>query len=443
MLQRQSSFCVYNNFICSLFLIPCQITFRQILRYQDHLLKVSEAPEPSNILYLNHGYSKFDVFCRRSLSSITSFIVVTVSFGLIFGAQFAARASKLDTSDCDADISYDVDLNNVCYCFNLGAMSAMMETECSTYFKAYAQSQAFGILSSLIIVIVNTLLKIIIYNLVEIEKHITVSAHQSALATKIFISQFMNTALTILIINIKLNTFGLGNVFDAEYSIDFESEWAQNIGNAIVITMILGCLNPHLLPVLMMKKKRKQRDKAIETVDSQSELNKLFEGESFTLADRFADISVKICVILLYAPILPILWIILCITCLCTYWLNKVFFLRIAAIPPKYDTKLARSAVYFIKIGIALHLMMAIWVFGSKYRDPQYLDYSMLIEEENANLRVIFNWNSFPFFILFLITLFAIVLGKLFSQFTCCANSNNFEDEAELLPFSEGMSLSI
>jgi len=117
-----------------------------------------------------------------------------------------------------------------------------------------------------------------------------------------------------------------------------------------------------------------------------------------------------------------------------TYWLNKIFFLRIASLPPKYDTKLARSAIYFIKIGIAFHLLMAVWVFGSKYRNPQYVDYSALISSDIVDLGVIFNWNSLPFFILFLINLLVMLLSKICF---CTKTNNKFEDEAELLPFSE------
>ena len=377
--------------------------------YEDNKISISPAPEPSNIFYLHHGHSKFNVFCRRLLTTNLSFLIILVSSGLIFAAEFAKNASMIDTQNCKTDVVYDSSTDLNCYCCQMGLASAMNDDLCSEYFRSHLNATGFQILSSFIIILVNLILQFVIYILVEKEKHVTVSSHQSALARKIFISQFINTALTILIINCNLNSINsnIGNIFNSEYDINFTANWCKYIGNSIVTTMIMGALNPDLLPILKMRHNRRKRENAIETVNTQNELNKMFEGEEFTLADRFADISVKICVILLYTPLLPLLWVILCFICILTYWFNKIFFLRIAAIPPKYDTALARNAVFFIKIGISLHLIMAIWVFGSKYRNPQYLDYNKYLKSyigltvNNTNydtiFKIIFNMNSLPF----------------------------------------------
>ena len=103
----------------------------------------------------------------------------------------------------------------------------------------------------MIVVLVNLVLIKVIVVLIEKEKHFTVSAYQSALAMKIFLSQFMNTALTILVINCNLQSLGIGlpNVFSAEFGIDFSYDWCDQIGNSIMMTAVMGCLNPHLVYV--------------------------------------------------------------------------------------------------------------------------------------------------------------------------------------------------
>jgi len=198
-----------------------------------------------------------------------------------------------------------------------------------------------------------------------------------------------------------------------------------------------------------MRYKQRKRRKAVRTVDTQNELNKMFEGQPFTLSDRFAGVSVAISVILLYSPLLPLLWIVLFATCFCNYWFNKIYFLRIAAIPPRYDTQLARSAAWFIKIGISLHLAMSIWVYGNQDRSPTYFDYTTYIkpyvmdaddEQYDALFRVIFNYNALPFFVL-LVLLHLVTLMKNVINFLCC-RSEQIEDEAELLPFSQELARS-
>ena len=100
-------------------------------RYDEHPLDIHEAPEPSNILYVNHGYSLLNVCGRRFLTSILSSIIIVVSFGLIASAQFAARDAKMDTSFCVEDTVYDPSPSNAtsqavtCYCLSVGVQSAM------------------------------------------------------------------------------------------------------------------------------------------------------------------------------------------------------------------------------------------------------------------------------------------------------------------------------
>eukprot|EP01084_Bolivina_argentea_P276228 471303_1 len=65
--------------------------------YQDHELTICEAPEPSNILYLNHGYTKCNLFCRRFSTTILSTLMLIGSFCLILTAHFFKNSSIIDT----------------------------------------------------------------------------------------------------------------------------------------------------------------------------------------------------------------------------------------------------------------------------------------------------------------------------------------------------------
>ena len=166
---------------------------------------------------------------------------------------------------------------------------------------------------------------------------------------------------------------------------------------------------------------------------TQQELDTLFEGDAFTLSDRFGALCCKVCVVLMYAPLLPFLWTVGFALCLATYWMNKVFFLRIARTPPKYDTKTTREAVHFLKLGISLHLLMAVWVFGSKHRHPTMVTVTVPSFDAVEVPR-----NALPFALLFALNVIWSAARLLTGCCSCCCKKkgSSFDDEAELDSFS-------
>ena len=63
---------------------------------------------------------------------------------------------------------------------------------------------------------------------------------------KMFIVQFFNTALIILIVNARVNFMpSWSPVLNGEYD-DFTTGWYKQIGVSIILTMMLGIFSPHL-----------------------------------------------------------------------------------------------------------------------------------------------------------------------------------------------------
>ena len=258
--------------------------------YEDRSLRIVEAPEPSNIMYLNHGYSALNLFGRRVTTSILSTLIIAASFGLIFAAQFAATALSPADIECDDEAEYDPLIADQLDCHCSGqplsateAVSAAMggdsggDSVCSEWRRRYVYGKGLKLMSSVIIVAVNMVLLKVIKVLIEKEKHSTVSSQQSALAQKLFLSQFVNTAITILVLNADLGPLGLPSLspLDTAYSVDFEASWSLDIGNAIVTTLVIGCLNPHFAPLLKMKWQQRSREK-VRTQFTEHRLSSIF-----------------------------------------------------------------------------------------------------------------------------------------------------------------------
>ena len=111
-----------------------------------------------------------------------------------------------------------------------------------------------------------------------------------------FVGLFFNTALIILCVNAKFEDFSLVFLFRGEYE-DFHPEWYEIVGVSLLLTMVMNTLNPHVIPlvlypfqqcVLWCKIKKIVRNKKI--TNTQRELNAMFEGIRFTLAERYVKV---------------------------------------------------------------------------------------------------------------------------------------------------------
>ena len=85
------------------------------------------------------------------------------------------------------------------------------------------------------VVVVNALLRVLLQAIVAMEGHETQSKVQSSIFMKIFVAQFVNTAILTLFINGHVESVvtpisvGTVSVFDGTYP-DFNKEWYKTVG---------------------------------------------------------------------------------------------------------------------------------------------------------------------------------------------------------------------
>eukprot|EP01083_Nonionella_stella_P016941 47312_1 len=172
------------------------------------------------------------------------------------------------------------------------------------------------------------------------------------------------------------------------------------------------------------------------------ELNRLFDGVEFTLADRYAAILNTVYVTLLYSSGMPFLFFSAAATFFFTYWFDKYSFFRLYRKPPRYDATLSKWVIEVMKNAVYLHVLFAMWAYSSpsvmqSYSiDAAYLQNyasgqrttlndtttaanittnatiasgmqsnttSSSMLPVNALAARLFQWSSFPFFLFFLV----------------------------------------
>ncbi|ETO72246.1 hypothetical protein F444_11601 [Phytophthora nicotianae P1976] len=391
-------------------------------RLHGKRLRFRPAPDPTDIIWENLHYAFVERVFRQLAVALITLSVLFVSFVLIFVAkeqkiklerQFG-RPTSCPTEVLKSDVVQD-ELNKVtelvpykalveCYCKNFlvdHSFRSMMyesfynpetgedEMLCRSWATTFVTTQILSIASVLLVVAVNLILARILNALVALEKHHTQSSQVVSRVTKVFLAQFCNTALLMLVINANTNYFsssptvsettsaggfslGILEILNGEYS-DFSADWYNDVGVTLMLTMILNSFSTHLYLLanyIMLKARRfidrgYSFDHSLTKQDTQRDLEALYRGPKFDLAARYAQSLTSIFITYMFSAGMPLLHFIGFGAMFMTYWADKFTFLRVARSPPVYDSKLASAAGSLLPYAVLMHCLIAMWMFSN------------------------------------------------------------------------------
>lgn len=94
-----------------------------------------------------------------------------------------------------------------------------------------------------VIIMINTMLKFILRKMVIFEKRRNMTSELVSATTKMFLAQFINTAIILLVINggISWITYSAEDVYE-----DFSVEWYRDVGATLIMTMLMNVFTPHV-----------------------------------------------------------------------------------------------------------------------------------------------------------------------------------------------------
>lgn len=120
------------------------------------------------------------------------------------------------------------------------------EKYCDDWLFSYSVNNALIWCMVLVMSMINVMLKVAMRILSAFERRHDKTDLVISNTFKMFIVQFVNTALIILIVNAKLDFMpSWSPIFNGEYE-DFTTEWYKQIGVSIILTMLIGIFSPHI-----------------------------------------------------------------------------------------------------------------------------------------------------------------------------------------------------
>eukprot|EP00879_Flechtneria_rotunda_P030473 GHRR01033111.1.p1 GENE.GHRR01033111.1~~GHRR01033111.1.p1 ORF type:complete len:345 (+),score=109.43 GHRR01033111.1:97-1035(+) len=256
-----------------------------------YAMLVMEAPEPSDVQYENMEHSGLDRFMRACLVSVCSYFCLAVGFVLISLASTTANTVKNQlgsdstpsTQQCstacdlycngtwglttmDRDVyaqcaSSDVMANGTlcaaeqqycqrCYCNEAIAKGMVREFRyCKDTIKLLLLQTSSQGMIVVVILLINSLLVFTSRRLTSFEKHHTRSAEARSLAQKLFLGQFLNSALSTIIANAHvpflqqlLNGTAADKIFFQGIYTDLTPGWYKVVGRSLVVSQFVAAL---------------------------------------------------------------------------------------------------------------------------------------------------------------------------------------------------------
>lgn len=239
---------------------------------------------------------------------------------------------------------------------------------CQGFDKHYSGKNAMVFVASSVMVVVNVLLDGILLTLASFERHASESTRASALATKTFLAQFLNTAIIVLIINAY---FSLENVPIAKDMLkgkyhDFDRDWYPTVGMAITMTLFFDAFGVHIVLALQVMVlaplKRMYFRRSIRTQDR---MNKLYAGPPFALAVRYPVVLNSVIITMMFAGGSPILLFIATLACDGTFWLEKISIRKVYSVKTAYDENLNKVALSVLWWTLKVHACFSAWMYGN------------------------------------------------------------------------------
>jgi len=379
------------------------------LQFAGHKLRVTEAPEPLNLMWENQDRNEVVTFLRRCFSILLTLVCFAISFVLIFASKIYTAEMQKSKGEC---VAPDPNLTkeeirdamvakqpqdgklSACDCHAIGealvnSTDILRDKYCKEWLLDKYMVFVFLIVGALVIVIINQILRVAVVGLTKMERPLSVSQYYVSMAIKLFIAQWFNTALILIIVNSPVVDFVFPS--DSNSLDDLNRIWYERVGLAIVTTMIAQTVSPHMIQVIMFPMLNCVRRCKAMTAETQRDLNALYTYPDFQLAVRLAQLfNVMFCTLIFIAGC-PVLAITASLTFFTVFLCDKFILLRASKRPPQYDGDIILMVRKVLPVGCFIHATFAVYMLGNQKVFPSHhlipsLSYDNISGESGVSL---------------------------------------------------------
>ena len=227
------------------------------------------------------------------------------------------------------------------------------------------------------IVAINFILRLFIIKLIIYIGKDTETEQTRLITNGVFIVQFFNTALLLLMVNANLSEGepGFLNLFSRQRGMtDFNSQWFNDIGTTLVGAMMFNVYWPVVEFFVFFGMRSTFRfmdrgfsfDKTKTKKTTLQQYIELYSGPVFFIHYKYSSILNIAFVTMMYGMGLPVLFPIAAISMLVLYCMEKMMLHYSYRQPPSYDESLNKNALAILTWAPVLFLAFGYWMLSSR-----------------------------------------------------------------------------
>lgn len=371
-------------------------------RFEGNAIRVTRAPEPTDILWENQDVPFKKRLLRRVVVFVFFILLIVLSVTVVYGATVLSKSAGpnsftyLNVEECDptAGVSdsgtstgsaectvQEANKLNLtqaqaqgkldCFCAAQGYEKILLNdqtrTACESYLTGLAKTSGITIGCSVVVMVINIVVKSVMALFAKVEQHLSKTDFYSSKMFKIFIGQYINTSMVILAVNWRAPESLLNIIpwplFRGNFPY-FSREWYAHVGAALLTTLACNVFVPaasHLFEMLMTIGKRRFKKNKMK---HQAELLELYTNPEFDMAARYAALLNTVFSTLMWCSGMPLVLPFAAVFLFISYWVDKIQLLRASRQPPAFDTAMVRQASQCMFYAVAIHLVIAIFMLG-------------------------------------------------------------------------------
>jgi hypothetical protein len=301
-----------------------------------NVLKVTLAPEPSDIRWENLDTEPITVFVQAATMTAIGMFVVFCLGGFCFGLMMAnAALGAIAISVCNSILPMIMKMLN-----NKEQHPTWTATEASLLFKLVAgRMLIFGILPFM-----------------TTPWHATISAG----APTNFDADEVQAPLTLSGDDDSYYKYPFWSI--NSYSKDGNSSLPPNIKKILTILLSDALLGP------LIRVANPAGNFAYfygtTTAKSQEDLEAMFKGSAWMLSERFSDMTKTIYVTLFFSALMPVAYLLCAIAMFNTYWVDKYMLLRVWQVPPQLDASIVATTRSHLAFICLIHIVVTTWYYA-------------------------------------------------------------------------------
>eukprot|EP00441_Pelagodinium_beii_P035827 CAMPEP_0197652752 /NCGR_PEP_ID=MMETSP1338-20131121/34638_1 /TAXON_ID=43686 ORGANISM="Pelagodinium beii, Strain RCC1491" /NCGR_SAMPLE_ID=MMETSP1338 /ASSEMBLY_ACC=CAM_ASM_000754 /LENGTH=1081 /DNA_ID=CAMNT_0043227693 /DNA_START=48 /DNA_END=3293 /DNA_ORIENTATION=- len=224
------------------------------------------------------------------------------------------------------------------------------------------------------VLVLNQVLLMVYQALSKWERHETESEVAQSQFWKLFLAQFLNTGVLVLLVNasfkelpaILLPLRTVLNVGTGQYD-DFSVSWFVSVGSGLCLTIFMQVFSTTVPPLVMAFFVKPcmacflARGEVVE-----SRMNRIYQLPEWNLALRMAQTLTVVFVICTYSSGMPGLYIVGFTYSIVAFWMDKWCLLAGSAKPPAYNETIIKNTMNFLPVAAFLHTIIAGWTLGNQ-----------------------------------------------------------------------------